>query len=287
MLRLKEEGLIKSASYASVTVAFIIMSIKSYAWLTTESQSMLASLIDSLLDISSSFINLIAVRIALAPPDDNHRFGHDKFQDLAIFSQSIFFLISCLFTLFSSSKALYLRDIPQNAEFGANAMYLCIFLTLCLVLYQSFVVKKTGSKIIAADKLHYFSDFLTNIAVVVSLYLSSSFWYIDALVGIGISLYIFYASCQLFRDAIRNLADEEFADNDREKILQIINAFSQAKGVHELKTRSAGDKPFIQFHLEIDGNLSLLEAHTISDKIADELMKYFPKAEIIIHQDPV
>ncbi len=287
MLRLKEEGLIKSASYASVVVAFIIMSIKSYAWITTESQSMLASLIDSLLDISSSFINLIAVRIALAPPDDNHRFGHDKFQDLAIFSQSIFFLISCLFTLFSSSKALYLRDIPQNAEFGANAMYLCIFLTFCLVLYQSFVVKKTGSKIIAADKLHYFSDFLTNIAVVVSLYLSSSFWYIDALVGIGISLYIFYASCQLFRDAIRNLADEEFADNDREKILQIINAFSQAKGVHELKTRSAGDKPFIQFHLEIDGNLSLLEAHTISDKIAAELIKHFPKAEIIIHQDPV
>lgn len=287
MLRLKEEGLIKSASYASVVVAFIIMSIKSYAWITTESQSMLASLIDSLLDISSSFINLIAVRIALAPPDDNHRFGHDKFQDLAIFSQSIFFLISCLFTLFSSSKALYLRDTPQNAEFGANAMYLCIFLTFCLVLYQSFVVKKTGSKIIAADKLHYFSDFLTNIAVVASLYLSNSFWYIDALVGIGISLYIFYASCQLFRDAIRNLADEEFADNDREMILQIINAFSQAKGVHELKTRSAGDKPFIQFHLEIDGNLSLLEAHIISDKIAAELMKYFPKAEIIIHQDPV
>ena len=93
MLRLKVEGLIKSASYASVAVAFIIMSIKSYAWITTESQSMLASLIDSLLDISSSFINLIAVRIALAPPDDNHRFGHDKFQDLAIFSQSIFFLI--------------------------------------------------------------------------------------------------------------------------------------------------------------------------------------------------
>ncbi len=287
MLRLKDEDLIKSASYASVTVAFIIMSIKSYGWLATESQSMLASLIDSLLDISSSFINLIAIRIALAPPDDNHRFGHGKFQDLAIFSQSIFFLVSCLFTLFSSSKALYLRDTPQNAAFGANAMYLCIFLTFFLVLYQSFVVKKTGSKIIAADKLHYFSDFLTNIAVVVSLYLSRSFWYIDALVGIGISLYIFYASCQLFRDAIRNLADEEFADNDREKILQIINAFSQAKGVHELKTRSAGDKPFIQFHLEIDGNLSLLEAHTISDKIAAELMKHFPKAEIIIHQDPV
>lgn len=287
MLQLKKNDLIKSASYASVAVAFVIMSIKSYGWIATESQSMLASLVDSLLDISSSFINLIAVRITLAPPDHNHRFGHDKFQDLAIFSQSIFFLISCFFTLFSSSKALYLKDIPQNTELGANAMYLCIFLTLILVLYQSFVVKKTSSKIIATDKLHYFSDLLANIAVIASLYLSNSFWYIDSLVGIAISLYILYASCQLFRDAIRNLADEEFADNDREKILQIINAFSETKGVHELKTRSAGDKPFIQFHLELDGSLPLLEAHNISDKIAAELMKYFPKAEIIIHQDPV
>jgi cation diffusion facilitator family transporter len=287
MLGLKENDLIKSASYASVVVAFIILSIKSYGWLATESQSILASLIDSLLDISSSFINLIAIRIALAPPDDNHRFGHGKFQDLAIFSQSIFFLISCLFTLFSSSKALYLRDIPQNSELGVDAMYLCVFLTLVLVIYQSFVIKKTGSKIIAADKVHYFSDFISNLAVVVSLYLSVAFWYIDALVGISISLYILYASYQLFRDAIRNLADEEFADNDRERILQIINAFPEAKGAHELKTRSAGDKPFIQFHLEMDGNLSLLEAHNISDQIATELMKHFPKAEIIIHQDPV
>jgi len=287
MLRLKENDLIKSASYASVVVAFIILSIKSYGWFATESQSILASLIDSLLDISSSFINLIAIRIALAPPDDNHRFGHGKFQDLAIFSQSIFFLISCLFTLSSSGKALYLRDVPQNAELGVNAMYLCIFLTLGLVIYQSFVIRKTGSKIIAADKMHYFSDFMSNIAVVASLYLSIAFWYIDALVGIGISLYILYASYRLFRDAIRNLADEEFADHDRERILQIIDTFEEAKGVHELKTRSAGDKPFIQFHLEIDGNLSLLEAHSISDQIAAELMKHFPKAEIIIHQDPV
>jgi ferrous-iron efflux pump FieF len=283
----KDNDLIKSASYASVIVAFVIMLIKSYGWFSTESQSMLASLIDSLLDISSSFINLIAIRIAFAPPDYNHRFGHGKFQDLAIFSQSIFFLISCFFTMFSSVKALYLKDIPHDVEFGTDVMYLCIFLTFALVLYQSFVIKRTGSRIIAADKLHYFSDFLTNIAVVFSLYLSSSFWYVDALIGIAISLFILYSSYKLFREAVRNLSDEEFADQDREKILQIISTFPQAKGVHELKTRSAGDKPFIQFHLEIDGKLSLFEAHAILDEIVVELMNYFPKAEIIIHQDPV
>lgn len=283
----KDNDLIKSASYASVIVAFIIMCVKSYGWASTGSQSMLASLIDSLLDISSSLINLVAIRIALSPPDHNHRFGHGKFQDLAIFSQSIFFVLSCLFTFYSSGRALYFKEIPENVQVGYGIMYLCIFLTLSLILFQSFVIKKTGSKIIEADKLHYFSDFLTNVAVIFSLYLSSSFWYADALIGIIIASYILYSSYDLFRLAIANLSDEEFADEDRNKILQIINSFQAAKGVHELKTRSAGDMPFIQFHLEIDGNLSLLQAHVISDEIAGALMKEFPKAEIIIHQDPV
>ncbi len=286
MFKLQDNDLIKSASYASVLIAIIIMVIKSYGWVATESQSILASLIDSFLDITSSAINLIAIKIALRPPDDNHRFGHDKFQDLAIFSQSMFFFASCLFILFSSFYSLYLGHMPADIELGADIMYLCIFLTLLLVIYQSYVIKRTGSKIIAADKLHYFSDFLTNIAVVVSLYLSNKFWYIDGLFGIAISLYIMRASYLLFRDSIRNLSDEEFNDSEREKILKIIRSFPEAKGVHEFKTRSAGSKPFIQFHLELDGNLSLLDAHVISDKVAKKLKVSFPNAEIIIHQDP-
>lgn len=286
MLKLKDHTLIKSASYASVIIAGIILMVKIYGWVATESQSLLASLIDSFLDISSSIINLIAVTVALMPPDDNHRFGHEKFQDLAIFSQSIFFFASCLFMFFSSGRALYFGDSPENLEVGANAMYLCIFLTFILVCYQSYVVRRTGSKIIAADKLHYFTDFLTNVVVVVSLYLSSSMWYIDAVAGIGIALYILHASYILFRDAIRNLSDEEFSPEERKKIISIVQEFNEAKGLHVLKTRSAGNKPFIQFHLELDGLLSLVKAHEISDRIAERLMKEYPKAEIIIHQDP-
>lgn len=286
MLKLKDNDLIKSASYASVIVAIVIMFVKFYAWSTTYSNSILASLVDSALDITSSVINLLVVTVALKPPDDNHRFGHDKFQDLAIFSQSIFFFASGIFILSYSGRSLYLQEAPGNPELGVNTMYLCILLTLILVLYQSYVVKHTGSKIVEADKLHYFSDFLSNIAVVASLYLSSRFWYIDAITGVGIALYIMKASYALFREAIHNLADEEFDNKERDKILKIISAFQEAKGVHELKTRSAANKTFIQFHLELDGNLSLIEAHIISDKITDKLMEFFPGAEIIIHQDP-
>ncbi len=287
ILNLKDDDLIKSSSYVSVTTALIILCVKMYALTSTSSQALLVSLVDSMLDMTSSIINLIAIRFALLPPDANHRFGHEKFQDLAIFSQSIFFFASCLFTLFSSSKALYMHDIPGNMEFGASIMYICMFLTLIVVLYQSYVFKKTQSKIVAADKLHYFSDFLTNIAVIASLYLSAKFWYIDGIIGILISLYIMKASFSFFRDAIRNLADEEFEDEDRNKIIAVIKNYSDVKGMHELKTRSAASKPFIQFHLEIDGEFSLNKAHTISDEITAEILKLFPNAEIIIHQDPV
>ncbi|MFK7974450.1 MAG: cation diffusion facilitator family transporter [Rickettsiaceae bacterium] len=287
MIQTKDETLIRYASYISVITAFFVMLAKIYGWALTDSQSMRATLVDSLLDISSSLINVIAIRFSLTPPDENHRFGHEKFQDLAIFSQSIFFFLSGLFTLFSATKALYAHRVPDNGELGIDTMYFCIVLTLGLVIFQSYVIKKTNSKIIAADKLHYFSDLLTNVAVVVSLYLSNKFWYIDAVAGIAISLYIVRGSFLLFREAIRNLADEEFQLEDRNKIINIINSVPEAKGVHELKTRCAGDKPFIQFHLELNGKLTLAEAHQISDNIIDKLIELFPNAEIIIHQDPL
>ena len=282
----RNNRLVKIASYASVTTAVIIMLAKSYAWLATESQSILASLIDSLLDISSSVINLIAIRVSLLPADDNHRFGHEKFQDLAIFSQSMFFFASCLFTLFSSSKSLFSGSELVNLELGANVMYFCVFLTFILVCFQSYVISKTKSKIISADKLHYFSDFITNIAVIISIYLSATFWYIDALAGISISLYVMYASYRLFREAIRNLADEEFPQKEKDKILSIVSNYNQVKGIHELKTRYAASKPFIQFHLELDGNITLYRSHEMADKLMKDLLQEFPEAEITIHQDP-
>lgn len=278
--------LIKSASYLSVMTALAIMVVKFYGWVVTDSQSILASLIDALLDISSSVINLIAVHVALKPPDNEHRFGHEKFQDLAIFSQSIFFFASCLFMIFSSMKALYLKTELENTAMGINIMYFSTILAIFLVLYQSYVVKKTESKVIAADKLHYLTDFLANIVVIISLYFSKSFWYVDSIAGIAIAFYIIHAAYQLFRDSLKNLVDEEFPQEDKDKILNVISKHTEVKGVHELKTRFAGSKPFMQFHLELDGTMQLIESHRIADEIEAELIKIFPHAEIIIHQDP-
>ncbi|AEK75247.1 cation-efflux pump [Rickettsia conorii subsp. heilongjiangensis] len=278
--------LIKSASYLSVTTALIILSIKLYAWVVTDSQSILASLIDSMLDITSSFINLIALRFALQPPDHHHRFGYEKMQDLTIFSQSIFFFASAFFVGFSSVKSLFEKTKPENISDGTTVMYVCIFLTIILVLYQTYVIKKTGSEIVKADKLHYFTDLLTNVIVIISINLSDYFWFVDPLFGVVISLYIFHSSYSLFKKAFKNLVDHELPEQDRQKIISIVNNHLGAKGMHEMKTRYAGQKAFIQCHLEMDGNMSLYNAHKISDEIAFEILQEFPEAEIIIHQDP-
>jgi cation diffusion facilitator family transporter len=279
--------LIKSASYIAIITATIILCAKGYGWIVTNSQSILASLIDSLLDVSSSLISLIAIHVALQPPDHNHRFGHEKFQDLAVFSQSIFFLASGLFTFSSSIRALFNKTYISNHSTGINIMYFCIALTFVLVCYQTYVIKKTNSQIIIVDKLHYFSDSLMNIGIIISVNLSSNFWFIDSLFGIVISLYVIYSSYILFKQVTRNLSDEEFPQEDRQKILNIISNYKSIKGIHELKTRYAARKPFIQFHLEMDGGMPLHEAYKLSKKISEELLSIFPGGEIIIHKQPV
>lgn len=281
-----DHTLIKTASYLSCSTAIVILLIKIYGWLLTDSQSMLASLIDSLLDISSSFINLIAIRYALQPPDHHHRFGHEKIQDLAIFSQSIFFLASGLFTFFSSTKALFTKTVIGNLSAGTNAMWVCVVLTFLLVSYQNYVIKKTNSEMIRVDKLHYFSDLLTNVAVIISIKLTIYCWFVDSLFGMAIAIYIIYNSYILFKKAFKNLVDEELPEEDRKKIISIISLFKDIKGIHELKTRYAANKAFIQCHLEMEGDMSLHSAHSISEEIVIALLLEFPGGEIIIHQDP-
>jgi cation diffusion facilitator family transporter len=174
----------------------------------------------------------------------------------------------------------------NNPEYGLNAMYICVGLTMGLVIFQTYVFKRTGSLVVSADKLHYFSDLLANIAVIISIKLSGEYWFLDPLFGIVISLYIIHGSYRLFLISIRNLVDEEFTSEDRQKILQVIKNHEQITGVHDLKTRRASNKVFIQFHLEMDGDMSLYQAHQLSEKIMYDLLNIFPEADIIIHQDP-
>ncbi|MBF8247198.1 MAG: cation diffusion facilitator family transporter [Rickettsia sp.] len=283
---IQDAFLVKTASFFSVLIAVLILVVKVYGWTLTSAQSLLASFIDSLLDVVSSLINLLAVSISFIPPDDEHRFGRNKYEDLAIFSQSVMLFLSCCFAIFTACKSLYLQETIENFQEGIKIMLMSTILTFILLIYQSYVIWKTRSAIVSLDRIHYSSDILANLFVISSLYFTQYLWFLDPLVGIGISLYVMYFTFDLSKNSINNLIDKELSKAEKQKIVNVVRKNKFVTGMHELKTRAAGSKLFIQFHIEMDGKLSLYRAHEISDEITKDLRNIFPFAEILIHQDP-
>jgi ferrous-iron efflux pump FieF len=284
---MEQNQLIKNASYVSVVTGLLIFVVKAFGWAKSDSMSLFASLVDSLLDISSSLLNMAAIHIALTPPDDNHRFGHNKVQDLAIFGQAIFFISSGAFTLFIAIKKLLSGHYVIAQQTGVVTMLICMILGLLLLIYQSYVIKKTDSNIIKSDRVHYIADIASNLAVILSIIGSRYFYAIDSIFAVLISTYIIYSAVELFRTSVKNLVDEEFSQEDKDKVLQVLKNNSDILGVHNLKTRHAGNKAFIQCHIDLDPTISLIAAHTISENICQELLAIFPSGEVIIHQDPL
>ena len=280
--------LMKRATYASVSVAALMIAVKFGAWVLTDSVSMLSTLLDSLLDAAASVLNLLAVRQAVTPADREHRFGHGKAEPLAGLGQAAFIGGSAVFLFVEAGHSLLQPAPTQNTVLGIAVMVFAIAATLALVLYQRHVINRTGSLVVSADELHYRSDLVLNASVIAALVISGTFrWpYADPLFGIAIGIWIIYGAWQVARKALFQLMDHELPDSDRARIREIALAHSQVSAVHDLRTRAAGPSAFIQIHLEMDGALPLAEAHRVSDEVEAELLAAFPRAEVIIHQDP-
>jgi ferrous-iron efflux pump FieF len=279
--------LLRLATYASISVATILIVAKLIAWGLSDSVSLLATLIDSVLDALASLINLIAVRHALTPADKEHRFGHGKAEALAGLSQSMFIAGSAGFLLLEAGRRL-ISPIPVEAVgTGIAVMLFSIIATLLLLGFQQHVIRKTNSTAIKADALHYRTDLLVNASVIAALWLSAQGWDgFDALFACAIGIYILYSAWGIIALSYDHLMDRELPDKQREEIKQLVLQHKSARGLHDLRSRHSGTMTFIQLHLELDDDLSLLEAHRISDEVEASLMEAFPESEIIIHIDP-
>jgi ferrous-iron efflux pump FieF len=280
--------LMRLATYASVAVALGLIAVKIVAYVLTDSVSMLSTLIDSLLDMAASLINLFAVRTALVPPDREHRFGHGKAEPLAAMGQSAFIAGSAAFLLVEAGNRLFNPTIVQNSAFGIAVMAVSIVATISLVTFQRYVVRRTHSVAINADSLHYVSDLLVNCAVIVALILWRQFgWtFVDPLFAGAIGIYILFTAWQIAQGAFDVLMDRELPDAARRRIRDIALANKAVRDLHDLRTRSSGQSTFIQFHLELDGDMPLSRAHQVSDEVEAAILVAFPGAEVIIHQDP-
>ena len=275
------------ATYASVTTALVLIAVKLLAWLWTGSVSILASLVDSLMDSIASAINLLAVRYALVPADSEHRFGHGKAEPLAGLAQAGFICGSAVFLLFHAIDRLRFPHALRDIGIGVGVMAFSIVVTAGLLVLQRRVIKQTQSTAIRADALHYATDLLTNLAVVVGLLLASYGWgWADSVFAIGIAGYIGFSAARIGYEGFQQLMDRELSPDLQAQILAIARQSPAVLGAHDLRTRRSGRLRFVQLHLELDDDLPLVEAHAIADQVEAQIRALLPDAEVIIHQDP-
>ena len=285
----KHGRLMRRSTYASITVATILLGAKTAAWWSTESLAMLSALTDSLFDLVASIINMFAVRYALKPADDDHAFGHTSIEDLAGLAQFVFITASMAIIILQSVERLFNPHALDNAALGVSVSLFAIVATTGLVMFQTYVAKTTGSLIIATDRMHYLGDVFFNLGVLVAIALSAGLGIqaADPAIAIFIALVVLWSTVPLGRRAYNNLRDREMPDAEKEKIKTAIANIHEIYGYHNLKTRYSGMKAFIQLHIEMDASLNFKDAHDITERLEEALTEAFPGAEVIVHPDPV
>ncbi|MFM2044378.1 MAG: hypothetical protein RLY86_2954 [Pseudomonadota bacterium] len=278
----------RRATYASVAVALILIVAKLSTYLATQSVAILSSLIDSSVDLLASVVTLLGVSRALRPPDRNHRFGHGKAEPLAALAQAAFVTGSAVFLGYEAMSRLITPQPVEETTAGIAVMVFAIVLTGGLILFQKWVIRRTGSIAIDADSLHYSGDLYMNMAVIAALVVTS--WtgsvYWDPIFALGIAAFLIWSASRIVNTALGVLMDRELADSDRQRIKTLVLSHPQARGLHDLRTRSTGVGQHVEFHLELDSHLTLAEAHDITDEIERSLRAAYPVSEITIHQEP-
>lgn len=287
MTHASEKWLMQSCAIASICVALILVGLKSVILIWTDSFGVQASLLDSGLDVLASIINLYAIRQALKPPTESFRFGFGKAEALAGMAQSAIIACSALWLLIERFDHFFHPTPVHITPKAFGLMLVASALTLALVMWQRYILKRVQSLAVASDNMHFETDLFMDAGVLVTFVLVKIFKTptIDVVFGVCALLFILYKTYPIFKQSFAVLMDKELSDNIRDQIKQIVYSHSAVLNVHQLRTRSLGQYEVIQCHIVLDGHLTLFDAHTITDDIEASLINAFPKAHVIIHQD--
>lgn len=278
----------RSAAFASIAVALLLVGLKLWAVLATGSTAMLGSLADTALDLVASLATLAGVWVAAQPDDDNHRFGHGKAEALAAMVQVVLISISALTLAVRAAEQWLAGARPAAPEGGIAVSAVAIGATLALLAWQRHVIRRTGSLAVRTDHLHYQSDLLLNLAVIAALTLDS--WAgiagADALFGLAIAVWLGWSAWGASQDAVEQLMDHEWPEAKKARFLAVVARHPELRGLHDLRTRTSGNRDFVQFHVAVDPEMTVRQAHDVMDEIEAKLLAEFPDMEILIHPDP-
>jgi len=281
----------KKATVASSSVAALLVFIKLSIGVLSGSIAVLASAIDSLLDLTVSLFNYFALHNAEKDPDEKFHFGRSKLEPLAAVMEGTIISLSALFIFYEAvAKIIHSEPVEYMRE-SIIVMSISLVITGALVFFLSYVAKKTNNMVIRADALHYKTDLFSNGAVLIALFAVhySGITLIDPILGIAIAFYMIYSAVPIIKEGILMLLDIALPKEDIDKIIEIIKSEPEVTGYHYLRTRVSGSHIFISFHAVFNVSISLYDAHTIADKIELKIKQLFgedKKLHILIHMDP-
>jgi ferrous-iron efflux pump FieF len=278
----------RSAALASIAVAGLLAGLKIWAVFATGSTAMLGSLADTVLDLIASLATLLGVWVAAQPADAEHRFGHGKAEALAAMFQVVLISFSALTLALRAIAQWFAGARPESANDGILVSAIAIAATLALLVWQRRVIARTGSIAISTDHLHYKSDLVLNLAVIAALALDryAGVPGADAVFGLGIALWLGWGAWNASQAAVEQLMDHEWPEPKKIQFLEVVARHPELKGLHDLRTRTSGNRDFVQFHVAVDPEMSVRAAHDVMDEIEDKLLAEFPGIEILIHPDP-
>ncbi|MEH3045722.1 cation diffusion facilitator family transporter [Sphingomonas adhaesiva] len=276
------------AALASVAMACALLVIKGYAAWHTGSVAMLGSLADTGLDLLASLVTLYGVKLAAEPADQDHRFGHGKAEALAALFQVVLITASAIGIAWRAIERFSNPSINEDAGLGIAVSGVAIVATMVLLAYQRSIIRRTGSVAILADNVHYQSDVLLNTAVIGALVLDQYLGVAgaDPVFGIAIAVWLAWGAFQASSQAIDMLMDKEWPDDQRAAFVEVAARQPGIRGIHDFRTRRSGSHDFAQFHMEVDPELSVREAHRIVERVEVALRDTFPRVETLIHLDP-
>ncbi|XUU61346.1 cation diffusion facilitator family transporter [Erythrobacter sp. HA6-11] len=280
--------LTRSAAYASIATALFLVGLKLWATYRTGSTAMLGSLADTALDLVASIATLVGVWIAAQPADANHRFGHGKAESLSAMFQVILIALSAAGIGFRAISRLIEGAPTQGLEEGVAVSLIAIAATFLLLAWQRHVIRKTASVAIKTDHLHYQTDVLLNLAVIAALVLDQvmGFAMADPLFGLVIAGWLLWGAWRAAGEAIDNLMDREWPAEKREQLVAIAARHPELESLHDLRTRSTGTRDFVQFHVDLPGDMTVEQAHEIIERVEADMLAEFPDMELLIHIDP-
>ncbi|MEY4722210.1 MAG: divalent metal cation transporter FieF [Pseudomonadota bacterium] len=278
----------RSAAFASIGVAVLLVGLKAWAALSTGSTAMLGSLADTALDLVASLATLAGVWVAAQPDDEKHRFGHGKAEALAAMFQVVLISISALTLGARAVEQFFAGSRTEAAGEGIGVSLIAMAATLALLAWQRHVIRQTNSLAISTDHVHYQSDLLLNLAVIAALALDqyAGIAGSDPLFGIAIAAWLLWGGWGASRAAIEQLMDKEWPEEKKARFIEVLGRHPELRGVHDLRTRTSGNRDFVQFHVWVDGRMSVAAAHEVMDDIEAKLLAEFPGVEILIHPDP-